>query len=270
MDMQLAGKSALVTGSTSGLGVAIAQCLAREGVAVAINGRNEERARQTVESIELDGGRAVAAVGDLATDDGAERVAKSALAQLGTIDILVNNAGGSLLSGTNPPWQDITPDNYLASFNVNVVAAIRLIRLLVPAMVERNWGRIINISSTAARQALGALHDYGPAKAGIENFGLNLSRNVSPDGVTVNTIAPGLIMTPGSEEFLIKLGEMNGWSKDLEEIQRRYATEVYPQSILRLGKPAEIGAAVTFLASPLSDYTTGAMLRVDGGTSIAL
>jgi NAD(P)-dependent dehydrogenase (short-subunit alcohol dehydrogenase family) len=150
------------------------------------------------------------------------------------------------------------------------MAAVRLTRRLAPAMVERGWGRMINISSTAARQSLGALHDYGPAKAAIENWGLNLSRNLAPQGVTVNTIAPGMFMTTQSREFLLTLRDQLGWADDMDEIQRRYATEVFPQSVKRLGRPEEIAAAVALLASPLSDYTTGATWRVDGGTSIAL
>jgi NAD(P)-dependent dehydrogenase (short-subunit alcohol dehydrogenase family) len=249
--------------------VAIAATLAAEGVAVAVNGRNQARTEQTVRKIEERGGRAVAAVGDLTTDAGAEQVAEIAVRALGGIDILVNNAGGALRDD-NPEWVDITPQDYFDSLNINFVAGVRLARILAPAMVERGWGRIINISSTAGRQSLGAMHDYGPAKAAIENFSLNLSRNLSPKGVTVNTIAPGMILTEGSTSFLETLRDQLGWEDDLDVMQRRYATEVFPQTIPRLGKPSEIGAAVAFLASPISDYTTGALLRVDGGTSKAL
>lgn len=270
MDFQLTGKRALVTGASSGLGAATAKLLAEEGVTVVVNGRNERRTAATVAEIEAAGGKALAAVGDLTSDEAASRVADIAERALGGIDILVNNAGGALRGDDNPEWTDISPDDYLASFNINMVAAARLALRFAPGMCERGWGRIINISSTAGRQALGALHDYGPAKAGIENWSLNLSKNLAPHGVTVNTIEPGMIFTAGSTEFLHALRDQFGWPDDMVEIQRRYATQIFPQSIERLGKPEEIAAAVTFLASPLSAYTTGACWRVDGGTSWAM
>ena len=269
MDFQLQGKRALVTGASSGLGAAIAKTLASEGASVIANGRNPERTARTVGEIEAKGGKALPAVGDLTVDAEADRVADIAEQAFGGIDILVNNAG---VSGRNdnPPWHEITNEDYIASFQINMMAAVRLTRRLAPAMCERGWGRVINISSTAARQSLGALHDYGPAKAGLENWGLNLSKNLSPQGVTVNTIAPGMFMTPQSVDFLHTLRDQLGWDDDMAEIQRRYATEVFPQTIPRLGEPEEIAVAVTLLASPLSDYTTGATWRIDGGTSIAL
>ena len=270
MDFRFTGKRALVTGASSGLGAATAKMLAEEGVTVVVNGRNQQRTARTVAEITARGGKAIPAVGDLTSDAEANHVADIADQALGGIDILVNNAGGALRGDDNPDWTDISPDDYLASFNINTVAAIRLALRFAPAMAERGWGRIINISSTAGRQALGALHDYGPAKAGIENWGLNLSKNLAASGVTVNTIAPGMIFTAGSKEFLETLRDQFGWPDDMAEIERRYATEVFPQAIERLGKPEEIAAAVTFLASPLSDYTTGACWRVDGGTSIGL
>jgi NAD(P)-dependent dehydrogenase (short-subunit alcohol dehydrogenase family) len=269
MDFQLQGKRALVTGASSGLGAAIARTLATEGVTIIAHGRNAERTARTVSEIEAEGGKALPAIGDLMIDEQADHVAAVAQQALGGVDILVNNAG---LSGRNdnPPWYEITNEDYIASYQVNMMAAVRLSRRLAPAMCERGWGRIINISSTAARQSLGALHDYGPAKAGLENWGLNLSKNLSPHGVTVNTIAPGMFMTPQSVDFLHTLRDQQGWPDDMAEIQRRYATEVFPQTIPRLGEPEEIAVAVTLLASPLSDYTTGANWRIDGGTSIAL
>ena len=269
MDFQLTGKRALVTGSSSGLGAAIAKTLAGEGVTIVAHGRNAERTAQTVSEIEAMGGTALAAVGDLMIDAQADSVADVAEQALGGIDILINIAG---LSGRNdnPPWYEITNQDYIDSYQINMMAAVRLTRRLAPAMCERGWGRIINISSTAARQSLGALHDYGPAKAGLENWGLNLSKNLSPHGVTVNTIAPGMFMTPQSVEFLLTLRDQLGWPDDMAEIERRYATEIFPQTIPRIGKPQEIGVAVTLLASPLSDYTTGATWRIDGQTSIAM
>ena len=270
MDLQLRGKAALVTGSSSGLGAAIAKTLAAEGVRVVVTGRDAKRAAQTAAEIAANGGEAFVAVGNLTSDDEVERIVKAAEEQVGSVDILVNNAGGPLLADENPGWMQITPDDYIGSFQINVVAAIRLALRLVPSMCERGWGRVINISSVAARQALGSMHDYGVAKAGIENWSLNLSKNVAAQGVTVNTIEPGMFMTPGSVEFLETLRDQRGWPDDIDIMQRNYVREGFPQPVERLGRPEELGAVVAFLASPLSGYTTGAVWRVDGGTSMCM
>ena len=270
MDLQLGGKRALVTGASSGLGIAIARTLAAEGCTVVVHGRDQGRAQKTADEIVAAGGQATIAIGDLATDDGATKVADEALAAHGGIDILVHNAGGALHNHDMPTWDKLPIADYLLSLNMNFLASVRLVNRFAPGMVERGWGRIINISSTAARQALGVLHEYGPAKAALENWGINLSKNLSPHGVTVNTIEPGMYLTGASVEFLRTLGKQQGWPDDLTELERRYATETFPQPVPRLGKPEEMGAVVAFMASPLSGYTTGATWRADGGNSMGV
>ncbi len=270
MDLQLAGKRAFVTGASSGLGVAIAKTLAAEGAAVACHGRNADRTAETVRAIEATGGRAVAAVGGLTDDAEVERLAALAVEALGGIDILVHNAGGALHNDDVIAWEALPSADYLDSLNINFVAATRLARAFAPGMCARGWGRIINISSIAGRQALGVLHEYGPAKAALENWSLNISKNLAPHGVTVNCIEPGMYLTEASQSFLLRLRDEHGWPDDMEEVQRRYATDIFPQPIRRLGRPEEMGALVAFLASPLSGYTTGATWRADGGTSMAL
>ena len=264
MDLQLTGKRALVTGASSGIGVEIAKLLAREGASVVVHGRNRERAEETARQIDQAGGSAVVATGDLATDEGADAVAATADDALGGVDILVNNAGGGDDTHTCQ-WHEITVENYLNSYNVNVMAGLRLVHRLAPAMVERGWGRVINISTTVARQPMGMVHDYAAAKNALENLSLNLSNNLAPRGVTVNTVIPGLIMTPPAWQYVEHLRDTHGWPQDDAETQARYIAEFNPQLVPRLGKPEEIASAVAFLASPLSDYTTGAALVVDGG-----
>jgi 3-oxoacyl-[acyl-carrier protein] reductase len=270
MDLKLKDKRACVTGASSGLGVGIAKMLASEGVSVVVQGRDEKRTAQTVAEIKAAGGKAFAAIGSLSTNADAERIADIADQALGGIDILVNNAGGSLHNHDNPQWHEIIPQDYLDSININLVGAVRLARRFAPGMCERRWGRIINISSIAGRQALGALHEYGPAKAALENWGLNVSKNLAPFNVTVNTIAPGMIMTAAARAFMLTLRDQNGWPDDMAEIERRYATDAFPQPIKHIGRPENIAAAVVFLASEYSNYTTGAVLRIDGGASAAL
>ncbi len=136
---------------------------------------------------------------------------------------------------------------------------------MAPGMVERGWGRIVNISSVAGQTSQGFLHDYGSAKSAIDHLTVNLSKTLSPKGVTVNCVVPGDVMTPAIERWLAVLRKQNGWPDDLAENERVYTRDFRRQPIPRLGRPPEIAAAVVFLCSPRSDYTTGTLMRVDGG-----
>ena len=267
MDLQLQGKRAFVTGSSSGLGKAIALELAAEGVSVAVHGRDRDRSEETAQQIEKLGVKAVVTIGDLMKDDDANQACDIALDALGGIDIMVNNAG-AVLRMDNPDWMDVTPSEWLDSFNLNVCAAIRMSQRTVPGMIERGWGRIINTSSSGGSQINGVLHDYTAAKAAVDNMTANLSKSLAPKGITVNAVIPGTILTPAVERWLVTLREQLGWPEDLEENERVYTTEFIPQPVHRLGRPRDVAVAVALLASPLSDYTTGAFLRVDGGTAM--
>lgn len=269
MDLQLTGKRALVTGSSAGLGAETARCLAAEGCHVVVHGRNRERAQAVAAEIGQAGGKAAAVTGDLERDEDAASVARQAIAAFGGIDILINNAG-LLIRPDDPDWTTVPTADWLRSFNLNVVAAVRMSQQLAPAMCERGWGRIINFTSIAGYQSLGQFLEYGPAKAGVHNFTINLSRMIGPKGVTVNTIAPGRFETEGTRKNMeMRIGQP-GWGDTLEENAAIYNARLAPQPIQRQGRPAEIAAAVAVIASPLSDYTTGSMLRIDGGISKAL
>lgn len=269
MDMNLTGKRALISGSSSGIGAECARRLAQEGCKVVVHGRDRTRAEQVADEIRQAGGDAAVTTGDLEHDEDAWQVAREAQDAFGGIDILVNNAG-LLIRDDNPDWTSVPSSDWLRSFNVNVVAGVRLAQKLVPPMIERGWGRVINVSSVAGYQALGQLLEYGPAKAGVHNLTINLSQMVSSQGVTVNTIAPGTIMTPGIESFMDAMVGQPGWADSRAANEEIYASQLYPQPVPRLGKSEEIAAAVALLASPLSDYTTGALLRIDGGISKAM
>jgi 3-oxoacyl-[acyl-carrier protein] reductase len=264
MDLQLDGKRAFVSGSSSGLGEAIALELAAEGVSVVVHGRDRTRAGAVAAEIAKRGGQAAVAIGDLTRDDEAAATAETARSAFGGIDILVNSAGGAVRSD-NPDWMDVTPQDWLDSFNLNVVSALRLAQAFAPAMVAQGWGRIINISSVAGQQAQAFLQDYASAKAAVDHLTLGLSKSLAPKGVTVNTVVPGTVMTPAVERWLKVLREQNGWPDDLAENERVYTSEFLTQSLPRLGRPPEIGAMVAFLCSPRADYTTGGSFRVDGG-----
>lgn len=264
MDLMLKGKRALVTGASSGLGEATALELANEGVSVVVHGRDKARAEAVAQAVRAKGVGAAVAIGDITKDEDADAIVKTATEAFGGIDILVNNAGGVVRDG-NPTWLQMSSEDWLMAFNFNVVSIVRFCQRLVPQMMDRGWGRVINISSVASRTYSGLLHDYGAAKAAVDHITANLSKTFAPKGVTVNAVIPGTIMTPQSKRWVVTLGKQKGWADDLAEQERRYTTEHSPQPVPRLGRPPEIAAAVVFLASPRSDYTTGATLQVDGG-----
>lgn len=264
MDLKLSGKRALVTGSSSGIGAACALELAAEGVSVVVHGRNRERAETVAQAVEAKGVRAAVALGAITDDAGADAVADAALAAFGGIDILVNSAGGVIRSD-NPQWSDVSSDEWLQSFSLNVVSTVRLAKRLTPGMIERGWGRIVNISSIGGTQWSGRLHDYGSAKAALDHLTGNMSRALAGKGVTVNAVLPGTVLTPQAERWINTLAAQHGWPDDFAERERSYTRDVGDQPVQRLGRAEEVAAAVAFLASPRSDFTTGALLRLDGG-----
>ena len=261
MDLKLAGKRALVTGSYSGIGAAIARELAAEGMAVIVHGRDRDRTEAVARGI----GAAGIALGDVTTEEGADAVAAAA----GGVDVLVNCAGGVVRDG-NPDWTEMTSDDWAMSFSLNVTSAVRLAQRLTPHMIARGWGRIINISSVGGTQVSGRLLEYGAAKAALDHLTVNLSRRLAPHGITVNAVIPGTVLTPQAERWINALAAQNGWPDDFAERERIYTTEFSPQPVPRLGRVDEIAAAVAFLASPRSDFTTGARLRIDGGGTKAV
>lgn len=261
MDLRLSGKRALVTGSTAGIGEATAKLLAAEGVTVVVNGRNEDRAKEVVKAITLAGGRAEVALGDLATDAGADAVAMMAK-KGGAIDILVNNAG--YYHHLN--WTTAKPDKWMETFEVNVLSAVRMIQRLVPTMRERGWGRVIQIGGGLAGQPIPMQPDYNASLAARHNLAVSLARDLKNSGVTSNIVAPGAILVPAVKELLEKIAPQQGWGQTWEEIEHGCVSDMVPNDVGRLGRPEEIAAAVAYLASPCADYVSGATIRVDGGT----
>ncbi|MDT7559614.1 MAG: 3-oxoacyl-[acyl-carrier protein] reductase, partial [Pseudonocardiales bacterium] len=183
MDLRLFGKRALVTGSSAGLGEATAVLLAEEGVEVVVHGRNEGRANAVAAAIRTKGGHAEVAIGDLATDAGADAVAAAALAG-GAVDILVNNAGGY----EHRSWSTLTAQDWLDTYQNNVVAGVRMIERLVPAMRERGWGRVIQIGGGLAIQPIAAQPDYNASLGARHNLAVSLARELKDSGVTSNVV----------------------------------------------------------------------------------
>jgi 3-oxoacyl-[acyl-carrier protein] reductase len=265
MDLQLNGKRALVTGSSIGIGKAIALALAAEGAAVAVHGRDRARADQAANEITAAGGHAVVVLGDLTNDEDVSRLAEEALRLLGGVDILVNNAGGS---GQKQIWESTPATSWAAAYDRNVLAAVRVTSILLPKMRAARWGRVVNVSSLAGMMPPAIGPDYSAAKAAMNNMTVSLSKAAAADGVTVNAISPGSVFTPKLENVFRNMAASNGWA-DREaawpDIERAVLPHVLQVPIGRVGHATDIAHAVAFLCSPLAGYITGVDLRIDGG-----
>lgn len=255
MRIELNGRTALVTGSTQGIGKAIAVALADAGACVAINGRSPEKVDDVIEGLAVDGREFAAAPGDVTTEEGAAAV----LAKVGAVDVLVNNLG---VFGADDPME-ITDAEWRRYFDVNVLAAVRLIRGALPGMTERGWGRILNIASDSAIAIPAEMIHYGMSKTALLAVSRGFAKAAAGTGVTVNSVLAGPTHTGGVEDFVYQLVD-----KDLpwDEAQREFMRLHRPQSLLqRLIEPEEIANMVAYLSSPLASATTGAAVRVDGG-----
>lgn len=262
MDLQLKGRRALVTGSSSGIGEAVVHMLAQEGAAVVVHGRNRERAENVAREIKAAG----VAIGDLGTDEGAAAAYEQAKAALGgTVEILINNAGGSSTGNTSKPPLAINVDHFVSNYHANVLSAVRLVLLAVPDMVEAKFGRVINVSSAVAIQPNNVGVDYSAAKSALNNFTVSLAGSLKGVGVTVNTVTPGVIMVDG----LVRFGrtKFNDPNMSFDEIAQRLAAEkVFDlPPVGRLGLPEEVAMVACMLSSPRLGYVTGSNYRVDGG-----
>ncbi len=251
----LAGQTALVTGAGTGLGKAMAAGLAEAGARVVLVGRRPDVVAETAERLIAEGLDAVSIPADVTEEEEVARLAREA----GAIDILVNNAGMS----DRQPWETVTPDDWDRVLDVNLTAAFRLTQIFAPAMVKAGYGRIVNIASVYGLLApdrslyveAGSfdLPSYGASKAGLLGLTRHLAGMLGPQGVTVNAISPGMIETELTAD-LIGAGTRAALSGRTP--------------VRRLGQPADIQAAVVFLASPQASFVTGHNLVVDGGFSL--
>jgi NAD(P)-dependent dehydrogenase (short-subunit alcohol dehydrogenase family) len=258
MDLQLKKKIALVTGSTAGIGNAIAASLAREGASVIVNGRKKESVDAAVAKIkEETRGEVSGFAGDLSLASAAEALLRAHP----SVDILVNNLGIFEVRA----FADITDADWLRFFDVNVLSGARLARLYFPAMVARNWGRVIFISSESGYHIPAEMIHYGMTKAAQIAVARGLAELTAGTAVTVNTVLPGPTRSRGVGDFVTEMAAAAG--KTTADVERDFFQTARPTSLLkRFATPEEVAALVTFVASPLSSATNGAALRVDGGT----
>ena len=253
MDLQLKNRLALVSGSTAGIGHAIAEALLREGARVIVNGRTREAVDVAVARL---GVGAVGFAGDLASAAGAEALAR----EHPDIDILVNNLG----IFEPKAFEDIPDADWLRFFEVNVLGGVRLARLALPGMKRRNWGRILFISSESGVQIPAEMIHYGMTKAAQIAIARGLAESVAGTGITVNSVLPGPTRSRGVEDFVQALAGDSG--QTFEQFEQAFFEKVRPTSLIRrFATPEEVAAMVVYLASPLASATTGAAVRVDGG-----
>ena len=267
MDLQLRDKTALVTGSSKGIGEAIAMALAREGANVVVHGRDGVQVQRVVSTIVATGGRAYAVLGDLTQDEAVNRLVAEVEEHVGGINILVNNAGGS---GPKNDWQTTSVAGWEATYDQNVLAAVRVSTRLLPAMRQARWGRVINISSGAATMPPATGPDYSAAKAAMNALTASMSKAVAAEGVTVNAISPGTIKSAKLEDGFRAVAAARGIApKDApwDDIQRGVLPLFANVPLGRVGELEELADVVAFLASPLAGYITGINLHVDGGFS---
>ncbi len=257
MDMGISGKNALVTGGSRGLGRQAALALAREGVNVAICARGEDRLNETAGELQDLGVKVSASVADLGKAEDGDRLFETVSSELGDLDILVNNVGGSM--GTSDVLNSSMED-FQAVMDVNLWSAVRLMKLALPGMKERGWGRVINIASIYGREH-GGTAPYMTAKAAMIAATKHAAMTMAGEGVTVNAIAPGSILFPGGswDRFM-----NNNTPEEVEEFIERNL----PAG--KFGWPEPIGATVAFLASAHADLILGACINVDGGQSHSL
>jgi len=253
MDLKLRGKRALVTGSTLGIGFAIARGLAAEGADVVVNGRTEAKVKEAVERIKSETGKRVTGI---AADLGDAAGVKRLLDQLGAVDILINNLG----IFDPKPFLEITDENWFRFFEINVMSGVRLSRALLPHMLERNWGRIIFISSESALNIPAEMVHYGMTKTAQLAISRGIAESIAGTGVTVNAVLPG----PTSSEGVVAFFEKIAADRGIDEAELIKA--IRPTSLIkRLAEPAEIANPVVYLCSEAASATTGSTLRVDGG-----
>jgi NAD(P)-dependent dehydrogenase (short-subunit alcohol dehydrogenase family) len=257
MDLQLQDKLALVTGSTAGIGRAIATALAREGARVILNGRSRASVDEVVAALRADTGAEVRGfAGDLSIASSAEQLVR----EHPGIQILVNNLG----IFEPKPFEAITDAEWLRFFDVNVLSGVRLARLVLPRMRRTNWGRIIFISSESGVQIPSEMIHYGVTKTAQLAVSRGLAEALAGSAITVNSILPGPTRSRGVGEFVDALANASGMS--FAQFEKEFFAKVRPTSLIkRFAEPEEVASLVAYVASPLASATTGAALRVDGG-----
>lgn len=258
MDLKLTNKTALVSGSTAGIGLAIAATLAQEGASVIVNGRTQQRVADAIKQIEKTNpdAKLQGVVADLSTSSGAEELFQ----QLPEVDILVNNLGIYEFKA----FADISDQDWMKIIEVNVLSGVRLSRHYLPLMLKKNWGRIIFISSESGVNIPAEMIHYGLTKTAQLSLARGLAETTAGSAVTINSVLVGPTMSEGVESLIEDITTSQGI--DPSQVEKDFFEKTRPSSLLkRFAQPEEVAAMVAFVASPLSSAINGAALRVEGG-----
>jgi NAD(P)-dependent dehydrogenase (short-subunit alcohol dehydrogenase family) len=263
MDLGIAGKRALVTGSTAGIGLASARALAREGARVILNGRTQTRVDAAVAAIRAD--LPGAHIGGVAADLGTAAGCEDVVDQVPVVDILVNNVG----IFEPKPFEEITDADWMRFFEVNVLSGVRLTRHYLPLMRNANWGRVVFVSSESALQIPTEMIHYGMTKTAQLAVARGLAETLAGTNVTVNSVLPGPTSSEGVLAFVADLAAAQG--QDIASVERDFFASARPSSVIqRFATPDEVAAMIVYVCGAPASATTGAALRVDGGVVRAI
>ncbi|HEY6080701.1 MAG TPA: SDR family NAD(P)-dependent oxidoreductase [Polyangiaceae bacterium] len=258
MDLGLSDKSAFVSGSTAGIGLAIAEALAAEGATVTINGRTQARVDAALSALSAKRlpGKLLGVAADLGTVTGARKL----LEMLPAVDVLVNNLG----IFEPKAFLEIPDQEWLRFFEVNVLSGVRLSRAYLPSMLRKNWGRIVFISSESGVQIPAEMIHYGVTKTAQLSLARGIAESVAGSGVTVNCVLPGPTASEGVGGFVEDLARSQG--KPVKEVEQEFFRDIRPSSLIkRFARVEEVASLVAYVCSERASATTGAALRVDGG-----
>jgi len=261
MDLGLSGKTALVTGSTAGIGFAAARALAREGARVIVNGRTEARVADAVARLKGEGLAAEGIAADLSTAAGCRALTD----RQPDTDVLVNNLG----IFEPRPFEEISDQDWMRFFETNVLSGVRLSRHYLPGMRARNWGRIVFVSSESGLQIPTEMIHYGTTKTAQLAVARGLAETLAGTGVTVNSVLPGPTASEGVATFVAQMARAQGI--DAATAERQFFATARPSSVIqRFATPDEVAALIAYVCSAQASATTGAALRVDGGVVRAI
>ena len=252
MNLELAGKTALVTGSYRGTGQIIAAHLIKEGAEVLVHGLEAGQAEAAVKEI----GAGIAVTGDITSESGSAQLADACQAH--EVDILINNYG----TADRGSWTKSTSTDWISAYQKNVLSVQRMVQAFLPGMQARGWGRIINLGTVGSTRPNARMPQYYAAKGALATLNVSLAKEVADSGVRVNLVSPGLILTPEVEAAYLEQGKRQGWGETWAEVEPHVAKDV---PIKRIARREEVANLVVYLASPLADAIHGQNFRIDGG-----
>ncbi len=266
MDLGLDQRTALVTGSWRGTGAGIARALAAEGATVLVHGLEPGTTDETLASIAAAGGTAHAVHGDIRTDEGAAALVASVGALTDRVDVLVNNYG--VADGTT--WDRSDGPSWHASYDTNVVSAVRVTNAMVPGMRARGWGRVVFVATVGATRPGDRLPEYYAAKGALPSITVSLAKHLTGTGVTVNCVSPGVIATPEMVESFTRRAAERGIATDWASVEQMVLGDVMPNPSGRVPFPDDVGRFIAMVVGEPAWHLNGAHLRFDGGAADAV